>query len=429
VASVTALSDVDDAGPCPTSLRDRAAAETYVASVCFKHGPPSLVGVELEWTVHHADAPARPLDVETLTRALGPHAPPSLHPESPQLPLANGSLVTVEPGGQVEISTVPRASLAELLATTSADTAQLTELLAAERLVMGVHGCDPYRPPRRLLRLPRYDAMEAAFQRIGPDGMTMMCSTAGLQICLDAGERHQVADRWAAVHALGPVMIALFANSAEQCGSPTDWASSRIRALFGTDPPRMLPVETSTDPAASWARRVLDTPLVCVRRPGDRWEAPPGVTFADWVAGALPQPPTTDDLDYHLSTMFTPVRPRGYLEVRYLDAQPPGEWVAPVVLMVALLSSAQALDQVRDVTAPVADRWVDAARCGLADQAVADAARAVVDLGCRLLDGTGLPADLVAVVTEVLHRRLAGNGADRHRPGVPLADASLSDRR
>ena len=48
----------------PTSrVRTRAEAEAYVASVCFKHGPPRLLGVELEWTVHHADDPRRALDM------------------------------------------------------------------------------------------------------------------------------------------------------------------------------------------------------------------------------------------------------------------------------------------------------------------------------------------------------------------------------
>ncbi|GDY28635.1 glutamate--cysteine ligase EgtA [Gandjariella thermophila] len=428
---MTTLSEAGDAGPCPANLRDRAAAEAYVASVCFKHGPPRLVGVELEWTVHHADDPARPLDAETLTRALGHHAPPSLAPDSRHLPLAHGSLVTVEPGGQVEISTPPHSSLTELLAATSADIAALTELLAAHGLVMGIRGCDPYRPPRRLLRIPRYDAMESAFQRIGPDGIAMMCSTAGLQVCLDVGERARLADRWAALHALGPVLIALFANSAEQYGNGTAWASARTRVLLGTDPPRTLPSEVTDDPAGSWARRVLDTPLVCVRRPGGCWNAPPGVTFADWIAGALPRPPTTDDLDYHVSTMFTPVRPRGYLEVRYLDAQPPGEWVAPVVLLVSLLGSVHAVGRVREVTEPVLGRWLEAARLGLTDPCLARAARDVVDLGCGVLDGTDLPGDLRAVVAEALQRRLAGDG--RHPPSRPAPPGTpprrLSERR
>ena len=66
-----------DAGP--SVLRDCADAEAYVASVCFKHGPPRLTGIELEWLVHGPD-PARPLDRDALAAALGPHAPTALAP-------------------------------------------------------------------------------------------------------------------------------------------------------------------------------------------------------------------------------------------------------------------------------------------------------------------------------------------------------------
>src|ERR1700709_1595679 len=91
-------------GLATTLIGSRVEAEGFVAMVCFKHGPPRLQGVELEWTVHHADDPHRPLDAALLSKALGAHAPATLVPGSPQLPLGRGALVTVEPGGQVEIS-------------------------------------------------------------------------------------------------------------------------------------------------------------------------------------------------------------------------------------------------------------------------------------------------------------------------------------
>ncbi|MEO6083832.1 MAG: glutamate-cysteine ligase family protein, partial [Umezawaea sp.] len=194
-------------------FRDRAEAEAYVASVCFKHGPPRLFGVEIEWTVHHREDPTRTLDPAVLAAALGRHAPPTLVPDSPQRPLPSGTPLTVEPGGQVEISTPPRSSLTELLKTVGEDVTQLQDLLAAADLVLGGRGADPFRPPTRLLRVPRYAAMEHAFAPVGPEGITMMCSTAGLQVCLDFGLREHLNARWAAVHALGPVLNALFANS------------------------------------------------------------------------------------------------------------------------------------------------------------------------------------------------------------------------
>ena len=79
--------------------------------------------------------------------------------------------------------------------------------------------------------------------------------------------------------------------------------------------------------------------MLCLRR-GDTWDAPTGLTFGAWADGQLPgNRPTYDDLDYHLSTLFPPVRPRGYLEVRYLDAQPGDGWIAPTLLLTALMSA------------------------------------------------------------------------------------------
>src|SRR5215213_49476 len=148
-------------------LGSREEAEGFVAMVCFKHGPPRLHGLELEWTVHHADDPRRPLSAGALSRALGVHAPATLVRGSPQLPLGRGSLVTVEPGGQVEISGPASASVPRLIEDTVADAAELTTLLAAERLEPGRHGLDAFRPPRRILTVPRYAAMERAFARLG----------------------------------------------------------------------------------------------------------------------------------------------------------------------------------------------------------------------------------------------------------------------
>ncbi|HEX2134036.1 MAG TPA: glutamate-cysteine ligase family protein [Actinophytocola sp.] len=379
-------------------LRDRVEAEAYVASVCFKHGPPRLTGVELEWIVHHADDPRRPLDARRLAAVLGPHAPHTLNPESPAVPLPAGSPLSLEPGGQVEISALPQPSLRRLVDAVQADLAYLTGLLSDAGLVLGDRATDRHRPPRRLLNTPRYTAMERVFEPIGPHGLTMMCATAGLQVCLDTGQPDAAAARWTAVSALGPVLVAAFANS-----PGGGWASARMRAVLGTDPPRTAPSRLVDDPAADWARRVLDTPVLCVQGDADRW-ATPGVSFADWLAGALPDAPTTDDLDYHLSTMFPPVRPHGYLEVRYLDAQPGDAWFTPVALLAALLSTPRTVDAVLDACLPVGDRWLPAARDGLADRPLAAAAAAVLDLGARALPGLDLGPDLTEIVLADLDR-------------------------
>jgi glutamate--cysteine ligase len=396
-------------------LRHVDEAEAYVAKICFKTGPPGPVGVELEWTLHHADDPGRTVDVALLRAALGPHAPRSVTPDSPQRPLPGGGRVTVEPGGQVELSTPPFASLGALRAGTEADLAHLTGLLAGSGLALGDSGIDPHREPRQLLHTPRYDAMAHAFDRHGGHGRVMMTSTAGLQVCPEAGPPGRVGARWVAVHALGPPLVAAFANSGRHAGRETGWASARMRTWLGMDQARCGPVPLAGDPAAAWARYAVAAPLLMLRRPGRRWDAPPGVTFADWLSGALPTRPTVDDLTYHLSTLFPPVRPRGYLEVRYLDTQPPGEWFVPVAVLAALLADDATVDAALDHCAPAADRWLPAARDGLADPAVAGAARDVLDLALRRLDRTGLDPATRDEVTAVVDRRVFASTAAHHR--------------
>lgn len=394
----------------PRVLRTVDDALEHVHAICFKTGPPRRVGVELEWTLHHTDDPTRPLDPNALRAALGEYAPPALDPDSSQQTLPHGGTVTVEPGGQLEISTPPHESLAELHHATSADAEHLADRLAGSGLQLGSHGIDPYRPPRRLIHNPRYDAMAASFARRGSAGLTMMCGTAATQVCLDAGEPGQVADRWHTMHALGPVLLALFATSGRHAGRDTGWASARMRTWLATDPARTAPVPRGTDPATAWGRYALAAPLLCLRRGDGGWDPPPGVTFADWLAGAIEPAPTVDDLEYHLGTLFPPVRPRGYLEARFLDAQPLADWFAPVAVLAALLVDPATCDAARELATPVADAWTSAARAGLADPALRATAAAVAELAGRALDRTDLTAATREAVVGIVSRRLAGGG-------------------
>jgi glutamate--cysteine ligase len=387
-------------------IRSLADAEGYVALICFKHGPPELAGVELEWTVHHRDRPDRPLDGAHLVRALGPHAPATLT-STVGTPLEQGSLVTVEPGGQVELSSRPCSSLSSLIDSVGRDRAALDSLLGSTGLVRGTTGLDPFRPPRRLLDVPRYAAMQAYFDRIGPHGSVMMCSTASTQVCLDAGTGADLAARWRALHVAGPALVALFANSPAAAGRRTGWASSRLRATLGSCPPHTHPAPLDRDPTEAWVERAMTAPVLCVRRPGRRWDAPVAMSFAEWVRGAAGPPPTYDDLDYHLSTLFPPVRPRGYLEVRYLDAQPDAVWHHPLVVLAALLSSPAATEQSLTAAEATSDRWLTAARSGLGSGDLRESARRLLDVAATHVRATGLTADVADPVLAELDRRIS----------------------
>ncbi|RGC67784.1 Glutamate--cysteine ligase GshA [Micromonospora sp. MW-13] len=394
-----------------TLLGEAADAARHIARICFKTGPPTHTGVELEWTVHDAADPALPVDRGRLLAALGPHSPVTIDDSSPAAPLRHGSAVTVEPGGQLEISTPPRPSVAALIEATDADIAQLTDLLRAAGLVLGRTGIDPFRAPRPVVDTPRYRAMRCVFDQGGPAGRTMMYSTAGLQVCLDAGEPAQVAARWAAAHAVGPPLLAAFATAGRHAGRRTGWASARMAAWLAIDPARTRPVwspaRPDADPVPAWTAYALAAPLLCLRGDAADWTPPAGVTFGDWLAGALPRPPTTDDLDYHLSTLFPVVRPRGYLEIRYLDAQPGSDWRLPLAVLAALFADPATVARAAGVAAPVADRWDAAARHGLADPPLARAAAGLLDLALAALPRLDLPAPLHDETTRALRRRLA----------------------
>jgi glutamate--cysteine ligase len=388
------LADVDTASP----IRTAAEAGAYIASVCFKHGPPRRIGIELEWLLADPDDPLRHPDLSILRTALGPHAPRTLNPDSPAEPLPAGGLVTVEPGGQVEISSAPATSCAVLAGAMRQDIGRLEQLLAPAGFVLADRAADPDRAGRRILHTPRYDAMAAGFARISPAGAVMMCATAATQICIDLGRPDQAPTRWRVAHLLGPVLLAAFANS-----PAAGHVSARMAAWWELDPPRTEP-PASLD-VADYVRRVLDTPVLARQRPAGDWLLSQPVSLRNWLAAG--EPMDTRDVDLHLSMLFPPVRPQGYLELRYLDAQPAGEWLAPLALIAALFGSPDVLGQAGEVCEPAAERWQQASRVGLADPVLATAARELAEIGDRAVGKLGLAPDDLRRARELLRRRLA----------------------
>ncbi|MFD7902307.1 ergothioneine biosynthesis glutamate--cysteine ligase EgtA [Kitasatospora sp. NPDC059747] len=314
--------------------------------MCFKIGPPRLVGVEVEWFVHDDRCPSRPVPPERTHAAL--RSLPLGGEDGTSLP--SGSRLTLEPGGQVELSSPPATGLLTCVDDTRRDLTALRAAFAAQGLRLTGTGTDPLARPRRMvLDHPRYLAMERHFDSAGPWGRIMMTGTASLQVCLDAGDAdgpHAVDRRWLLAHRLGPVLVAAFANSPLLDGKPTGHRSTRQTVWSRMDPTRTLaPAPDHGDPREAWAQYVLDAEVLCVRRPdGLPWTAPRGLTFRDWLRGAGERPPTLADLDYHRTTLFPPVRPRGHLELRMIDAQPGDGWVVPAALVTALLDDPVAAD-------------------------------------------------------------------------------------
>jgi glutamate--cysteine ligase len=393
---------------------DEDEAEARVHGVCFKHGPPRRVGVELEWILHDEHDPAGRVGPERLDGA---------HADLRNLPLR--SALTREPGGQLELSSPACDSLTDCVEAATADLAAVRGRLRRHRLRLAGLGHEPWNSPRRLLDLPRYAAMEEYFDRSGPAGRLMMCNSASVQVCLDAGTEGPGPEgyraRWRRAHLLGPVLVAAFANSPLAEGRPTGFRSSRQAVWTRLDPARVTAPPGVDDPAdradprGAWARYALDAPVLCIRGDGPAWDVPLGVTFREWIRdhGRVKshRPPALDDLDYHLTTLFPPVRPHGHLELRMIDAQPGDDgWIVPLAVTVALMEDPAAARAAEAAVLPLAERsshqapdnplWRRAARDALTDPALREAAQACFDAAEQALPRLGASAAIRGAVAD-----------------------------
>lgn len=394
-------------------------AEVYVASVCFKTGPPGKIGIEVERTVHRIGDSAVPVSVSEVRNAVS----------SIEGPLPGGGLITLEPGGQLEISSACAAGLPEVISSTRGDLAQVDRLLAEAGLQPGDLALDPVRPPRRTLEQPRYAAMEQQFDRTNPAGRTMMSSTASLQISLDAGTDGvgpgSATQRWQHLHLLAPLLTAMFANSPFVRGKPSGWRSTRQAAWLAIDPTRTsAPTPLGADVRQDWARYALDANILCIRPDNDDgdWHVPRALTLRDWLRGAGPRPVTQQDLDYHLTTLFPPVRPRGFLELRVIDAQAGGDWEVPTAVVAALMEDPQAAARAAEAGSAIpadAGSPTAAARDGLTHPELARAALACAEAAWDALPRLGADAETRARVAAFIEKYTAR--------GLSPADVSLAE--
>jgi len=274
------------------------------------------VGLELEWLTFSSVDASRRVDLTDLA--------PVLDTLSGALPCS--SRLTVEPGGQVEISTQPCASVAEAIEAARTDTERVRAALCDAGVVMVGAGLDRCRPPTRVLDTPRYRAMEQYFDSFGRDGRTMMCNSASMQINVDFDG--DVGEAWRAANIVAPLLGARFSEP----------GANRLGVWSRIDHTRTAPVG-GDEPGDAWASYALAARVMFIRR--DDSECTPildGMTFRDWIKRGHPLGwPTDADLEEHLTTLFPPVRPRGYLEVRTIDALDDARWPEAAELAVSML--------------------------------------------------------------------------------------------
>jgi glutamate--cysteine ligase len=406
-------------------------AEDLLRCICFKTGPPGVVGVEVEWLVSELDRPQRPVSADRLA---------STRDQARLLSLK--SALTFEPGGQLELSSPPAASLMECIDSTAADLNAVRTTFRSAGLALTGLGLDPRHPPRRVLHEPRYDAMEAYLDRTGPSGRAMMCSSASIQVCLDAGEEEPGplghGRRWQLAHLLGAVLLAAFANSPAREGRRTGWRSTRQAVWAELDLVRSMAPPPDREPRSAWAAHALDAPVMCVRTPDGPWGLPDGLTFRQWMRSEVPRPPTREDLDYHLTTLFPPVRPRGHLELRMIDAQPGDDgWMVPLAVTTALFDDAEAAETAYRVVKPLAETagwlpaphnplWVNAARDGLSDPELHTAAVTCFALALEALPRIGASRAVLDTVADFNERHVLRGRCPADDLRVPSLGKELS---
>ena len=265
--------------------------------------------------------------------------------------LLTDACVSFEPGGQVELSPPPQPSPAALLDELDGLLARLDGALAREGIVAVSSGLNPWHDATAVglqVEAERYRTMQRHFDAIGPHGRDMMRLTAGLQVCVDLLPGRAGVEQWLLANRMGPALAAAFANSAVGAGAVTGWSGTRCQIWQKLDASRTGfdgAQVSALDPRGAYTRFAA----AALAMPLGRWPGPAmrvggdgdgaaGArlrSFASWQAESGARPDAEDGA-HHLSTLFPPVRPRGYLEVRYLDA-PPRRFLALPLLVVDTL--------------------------------------------------------------------------------------------
>lgn len=224
--------------------------------------------------------------------------------------VTDGGRISYEPGGQIEISSPVCDSTDELVSLLHEIVEPLRQSAASLGVALLAVGVDPYNAINDApvqLHAPRYDVMARHFNKIGPSGVRMMRQTASLQINLELGPRPL--ERWRLLNALAPYLTAAFANSRYYAGKDTGNESYRSLLWQHLDPSRTgLPYDA--------------------QRPIDAY-----TTFTERAARIL-----NADAE-HLTTLFPEVRPRGYFELRSIDAVELERAALAIRFVSALISS------------------------------------------------------------------------------------------
>jgi glutamate--cysteine ligase len=259
--------------------------------------------------------------------------------------------VSLEPAGQFELSGAPLESLHDLAAEQAAHFAEVRAV--AEPLGLGFAPLG-FHPLARRADMPwmpkgRYAIMRRYMPLRGQRGLDMMTRTCTVQVNLDYESEADMVRKLRVGLALQPLATALFANSPFTEGRPNGLLSARAEVWTDTDPDRSGMPPVMFEDGFGFERYVdwvLDVPMYFVLRGGDYIDVA-GASFRDFMAGRLPalagEAATLGDFADHLTTVFTDVRLKRFLEMRGADAGAPPMLLAQSALWVGLLYDPAAL--------------------------------------------------------------------------------------
>ncbi len=322
---------------------------------------------------------------------------PYLEDGKPIALLKDGQSVSLEPGGQLELS---GAQLRNLHRTCDEVHAHLDQVrTVSEELGIGFYGLGfrPKSPREAIPWMPkgRYAIMRRYMPTRGDHGLDMMTRTCTVQVNLDFDSEADMVRKMRVGMALQPVATALFANSPFAEGEPTGYQSYRSQVWTDTDPDRCGILPFVFEPGMGFERYadyVLDVPMYFVARDGGFVDAA-GQSFRDFLAGrlaALPgERPELKDWEDHLTTVFPEVRLKRYIEMRGADSGPWGKVCALPALWVGLLYDSTALNEAEALVAPWSAEEIlrlrrdvtrDALRATIGGRTVREVARDAVEI-------------------------------------------------
>ena len=264
-----------------------------------------------------------------------------------------GGSITLEPGGQFELSGAPLKTLHQTCKETGTHLKKMMSVTAELELCMLGTGFQPLwgRDDCHWMPKGRYRIMRDYMQKKGSLGLDMMLRTCTVQVNLDFASEQDMVRKFRSSLALQPVATALFANSPFKDGVPSGLQSTRAHVCTDTDPDRCGIPACVFDPNFGyemWIEYLLDVPMYFLHR-GDDYLDVSGLSFRDFMEGRLPgfegQYPDMQDFQDHMTTAFPEVRLKGYLEMRGADS---GGWsniCALPAFWVGLLYDEQALDE------------------------------------------------------------------------------------